>query len=591
MSRKLSNEVMDVIVKLTLKNAIEHDGKALVKAVLSKLLGSFPELRPQVKELEGIVSEVVSRINSMSLDEQVRLAKDRYPEIFEEREAVPKVKTLPPLPNVEKYKEVRTRFAPNPDFLIHLGNARPAILSYEYAKMYNGKMILRFEDTDPRTKQPMPEAYSAIKEDLKWLGIRWDEEYIQSLRMELYYSVVRELIRVGGAYVDLCSKDEFMKYKMEMKPCPHRTASVETNLELLDKILSNYFKEGEAVIRVKTDLSHPDPSVRDWVAFRIVDTDKTPHPIVGSKYILWPTYNYAAGVDDHLMGVTHILRGKEHMVNTVKQRYLYEHLGWVYPEVINLGRLRLEGFILSKSKIKELLKKFPKKFKSIDDIRFGTIASLRKRGITPETIRKVILEVGVKVSDASISWENIAAINRKLIDPTTKRLMFVSHPPVKVFIRSIPSGLTRVSIPLHPTNKSLGSREITLDVINGYTVVLLDKSDADLLRGVGYIRLMEFMNIKYVSDTPEGVMAEFVSTELSDAKKVKAPIVHWVPHSRNTKVIIIRPKGLNLLKIRGYGEEYLKTLKTGDVVQLVRYGFVKVDNVREDVIELVFIHE
>jgi glutamyl-tRNA synthetase len=114
MSGKLSNEVMDVIVKLTLKNAIEHDGKALVKVVLSKLLGSFPELRPQVKELEGIVSEVVSRINSMSLDEQVRLAKERYPEIFEEREAVPKVKTLPPLPNVEKYKEVRTRFAPNP---------------------------------------------------------------------------------------------------------------------------------------------------------------------------------------------------------------------------------------------------------------------------------------------------------------------------------------------------------------------------------------------------------------------------------------------------------------------------------------------
>jgi len=591
MSGKLSSEVMDVIVKLTLKNAIEHDGKALVKAVLSKLLGSFPELRPQVKELEGIVSEVVSRINSMSLEEQVRLAKEKYPEILEERGVVPKVKTLPPLPNVEKYKEVRTRFAPNPDFLIHLGNARPAILSYEYARMYNGKMILRFEDTDPRTKQPMPEAYSAIKEDLKWLGIRWDEEYIQSLRMELYYSVVRELIGVGGAYVDLCGKDEFMKYKMGMRPCPHRTVAVETNLELLDKILSNYFKEGEAVIRIKTDLSHPDPSVRDWVAFRIVDTDKNPHPIVGSKYILWPTYNYAAGVDDHLMGITHILRGKEHMVNTLKQRYLYGHLGWVYPEVINLGRLRLEGFILSKSKIKELLRKFPKKFKSIDDVRFGTIASLRRRGIIPETIRKVILEVSVKVSDASISWENIAAINRKLIDPITKRLMFVSHPPVKVLIRSVPSSLTKVSIPLHPTNKSLGSREITLDVVDGYTSVLLDKSDVDLLRSTGYIRLMEFMNIRYVSDSAEGVITEFVSTELSDAKKVKAPIVHWVPYSRNTKVVIIRPKDLNLLKIRGYGEEYLRTIKVGEVVQLVRYGFVKVDNVRGDVVELVFIHE
>lgn len=590
MSEKFDSYVRDLTFKLALKNAVEHGGKASVKPVLGKVLGAVPELRRLAKELECLVSEVVSEVNSMSLEEQVRLAKERYPDIFVEREVV-KPKTLPPLPNVEKYGEVRTRFAPNPDFLIHLGNARPAILSYEYAREYRGKFILRFEDTDPKTKQPLPEAYSAIKEDLKWLGVRWDEEYIQSLRMEIYYSIARELITAGGAYVDLCGRKEFLEYKINMKPCPHREAPLETNLELWDKMISNYFGEGEAVLRVKTDLSNPDPSVRDWVAFRIINTDKNPHPIVGSKYWVWPTYNYAAGVDDHLMSITHILRGKEHTVNTLKQKYLYSHLRWEYPEVINLGRLRLEGFILSKSKIKELLMKYPNKFKSIDDIRFGTIASLRSRGILSETIRKVILEVGVKVSDAVISWDNVAAINRKLVDPTAKRLMFVSHPPVKVVVKSVPQDLSRVSIPLHPTNKELGFREIEVSVVDGSVKVLLDGNDLDKLRSVGYARLMEFMNIKYLGEGPDGVLAEFISTDLNEAKKFKAPIIQWVPYDGFVKVVVFKPEGLNLLRIKGYGETYMKTLKTGDIVQLLRYGFVKIKGLRGKVIEATYIHD
>ncbi|MEM1601278.1 MAG: glutamate--tRNA ligase [Sulfolobales archaeon] len=590
MSEKFDSYVRDLTFKLALKNAVEHGGKASVKPVLGKVLGAMPELRKLARELECLVSEVVSEVNSMSLEEQIRLAKERYPDIFVEREVV-KPKTLPPLPNVERYREVRTRFAPNPDFLIHLGNARPAILSYEYAREYKGKFILRFEDTDPKTKQPLPEAYSAIKEDLKWLGVRWDEEYVQSLRMEIYYSIARELIAAGGAYVDLCDRKEFLKYKINMMPCPHREAPLETNLELWDKMISNYFGEGEAVLRVKTDLSNPDPSVRDWVAFRIINTDRNPHPIVGSKYWVWPTYNYAAGVDDHLMSITHILRGKEHTVNTLKQKYLYNHLRWEYPEVINLGRLRLEGFILSKSKIKELLMKYPNKFKSIDDIRFGTIASLRNRGILPETIRKVILEVGVKVSDAVISWDNIAAINRKLVDPTARRLMFVSHPPVKVVVKSVPQDLSKVSIPLHPTNKELGIREIKVSIVNGLAKVLLDGNDLDRLRKVGYARLMEFMNIKYLGEGPDGVLAEFVSTDLNDAKKLKAPIIQWVPYDEFVKVVIFKPEGLNLLRIKGYGETYMKTLKTGDIVQLLRYGFIKIKGLRGKVIEATYIHD
>lgn len=590
MSESLSSEIRELAFKLALKNAIEHNGKALPQPVISKLVGIMPELKQHIRELGRIVAEVVSEVNKLSLEDQIRLAKDRFPDVFEKREVI-RSKSLPPLPNVELYKEIRTRFAPNPDFLIHLGNARPALLSYEYAKVYKGKFILRFEDTDPKTKKPLPEAYRLIKADLKWLGIVWDEEYIQSLRMEIYYSVVRKLLSVGGAYVDLCRREEFIKYKISMKPCPHRDLDVSNQIDLWDKMLSNHFSEGEAVVRVKTDLTHPDPSVRDWVAFRIIDTDKNPHPITGSKYVVWPTYNYAAGVDDYLMGVTHILRGKEHAMNTIKQKFLYEHLGWKYPEVVNLGRLKLEGLILSKSKIKELLIKHPNEFKDVDDVRFGTIASLRRRGLTSEAIRRLIMEIGVKDTDAIISWDNIAATNRKLVDADSKRLMFVPQECVKVLISNIPQELSRAVIPLHPANKDLGSRELRVDIFDSKALVLISKEDASEFKKLGYLRLMEFMNIKYLSESKEFVLAEFVSTSLNDAKKLNAPIVQWVPYSSRVRVLILKPIGLKLERIRGYGEEFIKNLRIGEVVQLIRFGFVKVDSIKSNLITMIYTHD
>ena len=167
------DRVRQVAVKHALKNSIEHGGKALEGAVVSKVFAELPELKKYAKQVVEIVKEVVSFVNSLSTEERLRLAREKYPEILEEakgkRQYEPK--TLPPLPNSDKYKVIKTRFAPNPDFYIHLGNARPALLSYEYAREYRGRFVLRFEDTDPRTKRPMPEAYRAIKEDLKWLGI------------------------------------------------------------------------------------------------------------------------------------------------------------------------------------------------------------------------------------------------------------------------------------------------------------------------------------------------------------------------------------------------------------------------------------
>lgn len=588
----ISPEIKKLIRGLALKNAYEHGGRAVEGPVMSAVLGAHPELKPLARDLARYVSQVVKEVNSLSFEDQKRLLMSEFPELLEQRKEKEERKRLPPLPQADQHKFIRTRFAPNPDFFIHLGNARPAILSYEYARMYGGVMILRFEDTDPRIKTPIPEAYRQIKEDLKWLGVEWGEEYIQSLRMELYYEVAEELLSKGAAYVDLCSQEVFREFKLRRAACPHRNSDPEKNLELFDKMKSGYFSEGDAVLRIKTDLNHPDFSVIDWVAFRVIDTDKHPHPLVGSRYVVWPTYNFAAGVDDHLMKITHILRGREHSLNTIKQKYVYQHLGWVYPVVLNLGRLNLEGLILSKSKIKELISGRPREFEGPSDIRFGTIASLRSRGIEAQTIREIIMEVGVKLSDASISWDNIAALNRKLIDRNTRRLMAV-FTPVELRILNY-SGPAKVVLANHPENSSLGTREVLLDASSNELRVLIDRKDLEEIRRAGMFRLMELCNVRLVEIGEDMVISEYIGKDLKQAKEARMPIIQWVPVKDNVKLRILVPKELEIQKVSGLGEPALRELEKEDKVQLVRYGFVKIRKkalTKEDFTEAIFMHE
>lgn len=573
-----ADKIKEIVLKHALKNSIDHGGRALESAVISKVLGDLPGLRKHARQVAEVVRDVVGFVNSLTLEEQVKLARERFPELFEEVKQVKRgeEKTLPPLPGVDKYKTVRTRFAPNPDFYIHLGNARPALLSYEYAKEYRGAFILRFEDTDPRTKRPLPEAYKAIKEDLRWLGISWSEEYVQSLRMELYYRTVKELIARGGAYVDLCNREEFRKLKLEKKPCPHRSQSSEQSLELFDRMVSGYYGEGEAVVRVRTDLESHDPSLIDWVAFRVVDTSRYPHPLTGDRYVVWPTYNFAAGVDDKLMEITHILRGKEHAINTLKQLYVFRALGWEYPEVINLGRLKLEGMILSKTKIKEVLKKGGE-LAEVDDPRFGTLRSLRRRGILPEAIKEVITEVGVKGVDATISWENIASLNRKKVDPIAPRIMAVFD-PVRIVVGSVPrdTSLRLLRLNYHPSNASLGFRAIDLG-FSEVVEVFISKEDFGVLNKEGSLRLLEFCNIALEKVYGEYAEVKFLGTDLEQAKKAGLKIVQWVPASNYAKIELLRSEGIKLRAIRGVAEKSITEFPAGKVLQLVRVGFIKIE--------------
>ena len=568
-----------LVLGYALRDAVRHGGRARVDSVMSMIMGDHPELRPQAKLIVEIARRVVDEVNRLGLDEQRRRLESEFSKILEVgvearikvEDKVEEVRLLRPLPNAVEGRVV-VRFAPNPDFYIHLGNARPAILCSEYARMYKGKMILRFEDTDPRTKTPLREVYDAIREDLRWLGVVWHEEYIQSLRLPVYYDVMRRMLEKGCAYVDLCG-EESRKLLATGSYCPDRDREPEWHLEQFDRMLEGAYGEGEAVVRIKTDPRHPNPSVRDWVAMRIIDTTKHPHPIVGSKYWVWPTYNYAVSVDDHLMGITHVIRGREHEVNTWKQLYVYNCMNWTPPTFIHTGRLKLEGFILSKSKIRELLSREPGKFLGYDDPRFGTIASLRRRGILPEAIRELILNVGIKETDATITWSNLASINRKLLDPIADRVMFVGDPVEFTY----EGECVDAEIPFHPDRPE----RRTIRLCPGDRI-LINRDDAKL----GEVRLMGAVNVRL-----EGGKAVMVSKDLRYAREKGLQIIQWVPLRDAVRLTVYEPRGLEMVRVDGYAEGILRRYGVDSRLQLVRFGFVRIDRVKPDGYEAFLIHD
>ena len=570
--------VEELILKYALINAYTHRGKANAKAVMGKVLGENPELRPKAKEVIPLVNEIVERVNGMSIEEQETKLREIYPEFFEEKKAKKEEKKgLPPLPKAEKGKVV-TRFAPNPDGAFHLGNARAAILSHEYARLYGGKFILRFDDTDPKVKRPEPKFYDWILEDLEWLGFKIDEIHIASDRLEIYYDYAERLIEGGKAYVCTCPPEKFRELRDKGIACPHREEPVEVQLERWRKMLNGEYKEGEAVVRIKTDLKHPNPAVRDWPALRIIDNPD--HPRVGDKYRVWPLYNFASAIDDYELGVTHIFRGQEHAENETRQRYIYDYFGWEYPVTVHHGRLSIEGVILSKSKTRKGIQEG--KYLGWDDPRLGTIRALKRRGIRPEAIRQLIIEVGLKRSDTTISWDNLAAINRHIIEPIANRYFFVAD-PIPMYIEGYDEEFT-AEIPLHPDHPERGTRRLKF---RPGEPVYVSKDDMELFKPGSFVRLKDLFNVEIIEAGEDGIRAKFHSVEYEVAREHRWRMVHWVTEGKPCEVLV--PKGDELIVRKGLLESDAE-LKADDIVQFERFGFVRIDEVGEKVVAI-FAHK
>lgn len=561
-----NDEIIEVAKKYAAHNASEHDGVAQSGSVIGKVLAEHPKLKNRVKEIIPLINKTVKKVNTWTQEQQTIYVTENYPELLETEKIVEEPKTLPPLENVEEWPMVKTRFAPNPDGALHLGSAEPIVFCDEYAKMYDGHFILRYEDTSAEVKPPILEMYDAILEDLHWLGVKVDEKYIQSDRIEIYYEYAEKILREGNAYVCDCDVDKFRELYMDKKPCPCRDLSPHEQLRRWEMMLDGRYEQGDSVVRIKTDIEHPNPAVRDWPALRISEAW---HPRKGDKYRVWPLYNFSCGIDDHLMGVSHIIRGKEHDVNTTRQRWLQEHFGWKYPEIINVGRLGLEAGILSKSKMRAGIEDGT--YHGWDDPRLGTLKSLRKRGIQPEAIRNLMIHVGPKPVNVSITWDNFAAENRQIIEPISNRYSFVEN-PVKLVVRNVKKKIT-VELPIHPDYPERGNRVHVLDPVDEKIYLNLSKNDLCRIKENKLVRLMGIANIR-ISKIEDEILADYHSEDYQFAREEDAPFLNWLPYGHGIKAKVIMHDASEAI---GLAEESVQEMKPDDIFQFERFGYCRVE--------------
>jgi glutamyl-tRNA synthetase len=564
----MADDIREIIEKYALQNAVKYRAAPQVGAVMGKLMGEHPELRARAKEVSPLVASVLSEVARTSPEDWEKRLAEIAPELLAELgEKKDPEKGLPALEGADG--GVVMRFAPNPNGPPTIGSARGIIINSEYVKRYGGKFLLRFDDTDPVNKRPMLEAYGWYLEDSKWLGAVPDEVVIASDRLPKYYEIARELIRRGGAYVCRCDQASFKALKDAAKPCPHRGQSPEENMALWKDMMNGNLAPGEAVLRVKTDIVHKDPALRDWAAFRIVTAD---HPRVGEKYRVWPLLDFESGVEDHLLGVTHIIRGKDLMDSERRQRYLYEHMGWEYPTTIHWGRIKIHQFgSFSTSALRRALE--AGEYSGWDDARMPTVRALRRRGIRAEALRKFMIDLGVGETDISISMDSVYAENRKIVDPEAKRRFFVKDPVPMEIEGEVP---IVAKAPFHPT-LDLGFREIPAG-----SRLLVSGDDLKDLKVGGSLRLKDLCNLEVTAIDP--LMARVIGTDPHQAKVMKLRIIHWAP-TDGVPVRVMRPDGID----SGIGEAGIRD-DLGKVVQFERYGFVRIDSVAEGGIVAYFAH-
>ncbi|MBR6038574.1 MAG: glutamate--tRNA ligase [Candidatus Methanomethylophilaceae archaeon] len=558
----MSEEIEGTIRKFALQNAVFFKGKANPKAVVGKILGGCPELRPRAAEITPLIEQIVEEVNSMGLEAQTKALQEMDASLLVKEKKERKYE-LPDLQNVDG--KVTMRIAPGPSGPLHIGHTRVSVLNDEYVKRYGGDLILRFEDTNPEKIDP--DAYDMIPEDLDWLGVKCTKTYIQSERFQIYYDYTRRLIEQGNAYVCTCDGDRWRELKEKKAACPCRDLPVETQLERYDGFMEGKYSDGEAVVVVKTDIAHPNPAVRDFVALRLVSH---PHPRTGSKYIAYPMMNLSVAIDDHEMGMTHVIRGTDHLNNTFRQEYVFGYFGWKKPEYYHYGLVNIPDTVLKTSIIKQNIA--DGEYTGWDDVRTGTVRAMRRRGIRPEAIRRYWVESGIKPVDIQFSWDNLYGMNRDVIDDVSNRYFFVDSP-----VRYDIDGVDRIvgKAPLHPDHPERGSREYLLE---DPRTVFLSKEDSSIFSEAKKIRLKDLCNLEY------SLPARYIGDDVSILKTgVRA--VQWVGRD-SVAAEILMPDGT---VSKGLAEKSVMAEKS-ETVQLERIGFARIECRNEKGVRFVFAH-
>ena len=505
-----------------------------------------------------------------------------------------------------KHQEIITRFPPEPNGYLHIGHAKAITLNFELADEFEGRTHLRFDDTNP-TKEDT-EYVESIKEDVKWLGFEWDELYFASDYFEEMYQRAILLIKKGKAFVCDLTAEEIREYRGTLtvagKESPYRNRDVEENLKLFEQMKSGQLEEGEKVLRAKIDMASPNMNMRDPVLYRIVHAD---HHNTKDEWCIYPMYDYAHPLEDAIEGITHSLCSLEFE----DHRPLYD---WVIrecetekqPRQIEFARLNITNTVMSKRKLKVLVDEgFVDGW---DDPRMPTIAGLRRRGYTPESIRNFCREIGVAKANSVVDEQMLEHFIREDLHAKAPRTMAILR-PLKVVITNYPENqVEMLDAENNPEDPSMGIRQLPFS-----REIYIEQEDFMENPPKKYFRLFPgnevrlkhayFIKCNEVIKDDEGNVIELrcsydIETKSGTGfkgRKVKGTI-HWVDANnavpaefRLYQPLIldddgeeddhftdkVNPNSLEILQ--GFIEANIKAAKPQDKFQFFRHGYFNVD--------------
>ena len=508
----------------------------------------------------------------------------------------------------KRFDHVQTRFPPEPNGYLHIGHAKSIILNNDIAKEYNGKFNLRFDDTNPTKEKE--EFVNSIIEDVKWLGGEFEDRlFFASNYFEEMYEKAVLLIKKGKAFVCDLSADEIREYRGDFKTpgkeSPYRNRTVEENLKLFEDMKNGMFEDGSHVLRAKIDMASPNINMRDPVIYRVA---RMTHHNTGDKWCIYPMYDFAHPIEDAIEGITHSLCTLEFE----DHRPLYD---WVAreceyrnpPRQIEFAKLYLTNVVTGKRYIKKLVE--DKIVDGWDDPRLVSIAALRRRGYTPESIRNFVKLAGVSKADSSIESAMLEYCIREDLKLKKPRIMAILD-PIKLIIDNYPEDQSEIcTMPNNLENPELGEREIEFG-----RELYIERDDFMEVPPKKYFRLfpgneVRLMGAYFVTctsvekDENGNIIAvhatydpETKSGSGFNARKVKGTI-HWVNAKTALNVEVrlyenivdeeegkldengnlnLNPNSLTVLK-NCYVESCLKDAKAYDSFQFVRNGFFCVD--------------
>ena len=505
-----------------------------------------------------------------------------------------------------KYKQIITRFPPEPNGYLHLGHAKSICLNFGLANDYNGKTNLRFDDTNPLTEET--EYVDNIKDDVKWLGFEWANEFYASDYFDQLYAFAQRLIDKGLAYVDDSTSDEIAQQKGTPTKAgtnsPFRERSTEENKKLFQGMKEGKFKDGSKVLRAKIDMAHANMLMRDPVLYRIKHAH---HHRTGDKWCIYPLYDFAHGQSDAIEGITHSICTLEFVPHRELYDWFIDKLE-IYPsKQYEFARLNMTYTLMSKRKLLQLVN--DKYVKGWDDPRMPTISAMRRRGFTPESIRDFCERIGVAKRDNLIDFGVLEFCVRDHLNKIALRRMMVLD-PIKVIITNYDAGKEELlSSENNPEDESAGSRDLPF----GHELYI-ERDDFMENPPKKYFRLssggMVRLKSAYIIQCEEVIKNEIGDvTELrckyfpesksgSDASGLKVKgVIHWVSvkHEISTEVRLydrlfntadlgaidddftnhLNPDSLQIQQ--GYAEPSLVDASMTDRFQFMRIGYFCLD--------------